>query len=177
VKFTDRHPLQEASSKLTLATLATLAGGHPQTAKSTLQPRLVHHHTHTIDIISVSGEGQVEAASPTPAKPAKVAKPESLLMRDGRRLWCIRAGDIPAAVDGATRAAVDEACHFGCVLVADGADLVLVEPWLSRLPGGVRDALTTNAGAVIALLRGESLARTEEGVQRGGVVRPPNGHV
>jgi len=46
------------------------------------------------------------------------------------------------------------------VLVADGSTLILVERWLSTLPEDTRDAIAANAGAVIALLRGENRART-----------------
>ena len=46
------------------------------------------------------------------------------------------------------------------MLVADGLDLIVVEPWLSELPDEVRDRLAANAGTIIALLRGESRVRT-----------------
>ena len=53
-----------------------------------------------------------------------------------------------------------EARWCGCVLVADGLELILVEPWQSELPDDVRNDLAANAGTIIALLRGESRVRT-----------------
>ena len=90
----------------------------------------------------------------------QVAKPEPLLMRDGRRLWRWHADAIPSSASDAVRALADEARAFGCVLVGDGCDLLLVEPWQSELPDDVRDDLAANAGTIIALLRGESRVRT-----------------
>jgi hypothetical protein len=65
----------------------------------------------------------------------------------------------PPFVDGAYRAAIDEARHLGFVLVARGLDLIVVEPWMSELSQEVRDG-QANAGTIIALLRGESRVRT-----------------
>ena len=100
------------------------------------------------------GVGQTFAPVP------QVAKPEPLLMRDGRRLWRWHAASIPSIVSVSARALADEARAFGCVLVGDGCDLLLVEPWQSELPDDVRDDLAANAGTIIALLRGESRVRT-----------------
>ena len=83
-------------------------------------------------------------------------------MRDGRRLWRWHAASIPSIVSVSARALADEARAFGCVLVADGCDLLLVERWRSELPDDVREGLATNAGAIIALLRGESRVRSGE---------------
>jgi hypothetical protein len=59
------------------------------------------------------------------------------------------AGDEAARLAGRAR-------RCGCVIVADGCSLILVEPSLSNLSDETRVALASNAGAVIALLRGES---------------------
>ncbi len=102
------------------------------------------------------GVGQTFAPVP------QIAKPEPLLMRDGRRLWRWQAVSIPSAVPDSTRALADEARGFGCVLIADGLTLLLVERWLSKLRDDTRDAVAANAGTIIALLRGESRVRTGE---------------
>lgn len=163
-KFSDQW--RQAAAQPTLATLATLAGGHPHASKNALNRELVYHHTHDIDIIiknaSKHAEGQSEAEADPAAKVAKPAK-EPLRLRDGRRLWRWRADTIAPAVSDAARALADEARRFGCVLVADGLDLVVVEPWLSELPEQLRDGLAANAETIIALLRGESRVRTGEG--------------
>jgi hypothetical protein len=83
-------------------------------------------------------------------------------MRDGRRLWRWRAASIPPAVPDAARTLAEEARAFGCVLVGDGYDLLLVEPWLSELTDDVRDRLAAKPGTIIALLRGESRVRRGE---------------
>lgn len=85
-------------------------------------------------------------------------RPEPLLMRDGRRMWRFRAESIPEILDDDIRPAV-AARECGCTLVADGPDLIVVEPWLSELPDEVRDGLAAHAGTIIALLRGESRVR------------------
>jgi len=96
--------------------------------------------------------------SPVPAN-CNQDRLEPLLMRDGRRLWRFPAERIPEVLnDDDIRSAV-EARWCGCTLVADGPDLIVVEPWLSELPDDVRDGLAANAGTIIALLRGESRVR------------------
>jgi len=106
--------------------------------------------------------GQAERGpdrSPAPAN-CNEDRAEPLLMRDGRRLWRFPAERIPEVLnDDDIRPAV-EARWSGCTLVADGLDLIVVEPWLSELPEDVRDRLAANAGTIIALLRGESRVRT-----------------
>jgi len=102
------------------------------------------------------GVGQTFAPVP------QIAKPEPLLNRDGRRLWRWHAASIPSIVSVSARALADEARAVGCVLVGDGCDLLLVERWRSELPDDVREGLATNAGAIIALLRGESRVRSGE---------------
>lgn len=89
-----------------------------------------------------------------------VAGNEPVFLRDGRRLWRFRAEEIPEVLnDDKIRPAV-EARWFGCVLVADGHELIVVEPWLSDLPDDTRAELAANPGTIIALLRGESRLRT-----------------
>jgi hypothetical protein len=83
-------------------------------------------------------------------------------MRDGRRLWRFPAESIPEILNDADIRPAVEARWCGCTLVADGLDLIVVEPWLSELPDGVRDDLAAKAGTIIALLRGESRVRTGE---------------
>ena len=82
-----------------------------------------------------------------------------MLLRDGRRLWRFRAESIPEILnDDDIRPAV-EARWCGCVLVADGHDLIVTEPRLSRLPDETLAELAANAGTIIAVLRGESRVR------------------
>ena len=85
---------------------------------------------------------------------------EPLLMRDGRRLWRFHAESIPEVLNDADIRPAVEARWCGCTLVADGLDLIVVEPWMSELPDQVRDDLAAKAGTIIALLRGESRVRT-----------------
>jgi hypothetical protein len=87
------------------------------------------------------------------------ADQQPLLLRDGRRLWRFRAESIPEILnDDDIRPAV-EARWCGCVLVADGHDLIVTEPRLSRLPDETLAELAANAGTIIAVLRGESRVR------------------
>jgi hypothetical protein len=166
VKFTDRWPLRKRSGEPTLATLAALAGGHSETRKTELQRPLVYQPTHTTDITKIFTAKAVDAESGAATSPAaKVANPakaEPLLLRDARRLWSFDADTIPSSVPDTARALADEARACGCTLVADGLTLILVERCLSNLPDDTRDAVAANAGAIIALLRGESRARTGE---------------
>lgn len=76
-----------------------------------------------------------------------------VFLRDGRRLWRWRATAIPANAPEASQTAADEARWLGGVLVADGADLILVEPWLSRLSDETRNRLAADPGGAIAYLR------------------------
>lgn len=85
---------------------------------------------------------------------------EPLFLRDGRRLWRFRAEAIPEVLNDSDIRPAVEARWFGCVLFADGHELVVVEPWLSNLPVETRAELAVNAGTIIALLRGESRLRT-----------------
>jgi hypothetical protein len=85
---------------------------------------------------------------------------EPIPISDGRVMWRWRAEQIPPRAPETARALADKARGFGCVLVADGYDLILVEPWLSELPNEMRPALAANAAMIIALLRGECRERT-----------------
>ena len=105
-----------------------------------------------------------EPAEPAPVETAAANRnePKPLLLADGRRLWRFRADAIPAVLnDQEIRPAV-EARWCGCVLVADGHDLIVVEPWRSELLHDTLTALAANAGTIIALLRGESRMRAGE---------------
>ena len=119
-------------------------------------------------------ERQDAIPEPEPvAEPAKTAATDTAqhggkapvqpaLTRDERRLWRFRAQSIPEILNNDDIRPAVEARWCGCVLVADGLELILVEPWLSELPDKVRDGLAANAGTVIALLRGETQVRTRE---------------
>jgi hypothetical protein len=110
-------------------------------------------------IAAIAGEAPKPEpdASPVPAN-CNQDRLEPLLMRDRRRLWRFPAERIPEVLNDDIRPAV-EARWCGCTLVADGLDLIVVEPWISELPEEVRDGLAANAGTIIALLRGESRVR------------------
>jgi hypothetical protein len=82
-----------------------------------------------------------------------------LLLLDGRRLHRFRADAIPATVPGHARELCDQARSHGAVLVADGHDLIVVEPWRSALALEMLQTLKDAAGAIIAHLRGESRDR------------------
>ena len=86
--------------------------------------------------------------------------PEPLLMRDGRTLWRFRAQSIPEILNDEDIRPAVEARWCGCTLVADGMDLITVAPWGSALSDHIRNGLATNAGTIIAVLRGESRVRT-----------------
>jgi hypothetical protein len=62
---------------------------------------------------------------------------------------------------------MDEAHCRGVVLVADGHDLIVVEPRSSRLATETLQDLRTEAGEVIAALRGESRARMVDSAHEG----------
>jgi hypothetical protein len=87
---------------------------------------------------------------------------EPLLLRDGRRLWRFRAGEVQDAARGQTAALVDEAHWHGAILVADGCELVVVEPWLSNLPLETLCELRLRASGAIAELLKLARARWQE---------------
>ncbi len=84
-----------------------------------------------------------------------VRLPETLLMRDGRRLHRFPPAAIPPFPSFASRFFVHEARRHRAVLVADGMTLVVVEPKGSTLPRETLAGLRVRAGAIIAVLRGE----------------------
>ena len=95
---------------------------------------------------------------------------EAVLLRDGRRLYRFRASEIPSAVPAHVMALIDQARFRRMVLVADGHDLVVVEPWLSTVETEIIAYLKEQAGAIIATLRGESIHATG-GRYRGALPR------
>src|SRR3954452_9049565 len=58
---------------------------------------------------------------------------EALVLHDGRCLHRFHACKVPAAVPPHVTALIDEARFRHIVLVADGHDLIVVEPWRSTL--------------------------------------------
>jgi hypothetical protein len=85
---------------------------------------------------------------------------EPLLLRDGRRLWRFRAGEIPDDPPREQAAALIDSAHWrGAVVVADGRELIVVEPWLSRLPRETLCELRRCASEVIAELLNRARAR------------------
>ena len=80
---------------------------------------------------------------------------DAVLLRDGRRFYKFHASEIPSAVPRHVTNLVEAARFHRVVLVADGHDLVVVEPWLSDVEFETIAALKSQAGAVIAALRGE----------------------
>jgi hypothetical protein len=83
-----------------------------------------------------------------------------LLLRSGRRLYRFRVDRIPDTVPDQIKALMDEARWRRVVLVADGHDLIVVEPWLSTLAIETLQELEEKAAGLIAALRGQSRART-----------------
>jgi hypothetical protein len=86
-------------------------------------------------------------------------EPEPLLLADGRRLWRFRAEIIPAVLNDQDIRPAVEARWCGCVLGADGHELIVVEPWLTMLPPDTLCELRARAGEVIAALRRQSRVR------------------
>jgi hypothetical protein len=81
-----------------------------------------------------------------------------LLLRDGRWMHAVAARDIPPSATAQVLNLVERARSRGAVLVADGHELKIFEPGV-KLPDAILGALRDEAGAVIAILRGESRAR------------------
>lgn len=77
------------------------------------------------------------------------------LLGDGRRVWRFRAEvRIPRGPSPHLLPLIEYAREFGAVLVADGAVLIVVEPWLSNLPPETLHNLRAEAAGIIACLRG-----------------------
>jgi hypothetical protein len=99
---------------------------------------------------------------PTPGRSAvgeSDALGEPVVLRDGRRLYRFRA--VETASSGDVGNLLDRARWRGAVLVADGRELIVVEPWLSTLPPETLRKLSDNAAAVISVLIGESRERVD----------------
>jgi hypothetical protein len=90
-------------------------------------------------------------------------EPEPLLLRDGGRLHRIAAHAIPATVTQRVKMFTQTVRGYGVRLWADGKELIVIEPWGGMLPESLFGELRKHAGAVIALLRGESRARARRG--------------
>ena len=82
-----------------------------------------------------------------------------MLLADGRRLHRFHADAIPLSVPGEVATLLDQARWHGAVLVADGGELIVVERWQCTLPLETLRAVKSCAGAIIAVLRGESRRR------------------
>jgi hypothetical protein len=88
---------------------------------------------------------------------------EPLLLRDGRRLWRFRATEIPDDPTRKQAAALIDIAHWhGAVLVADGRELIVVEPWLSKLPREALCELRLCASGAIAELLDRARPRWQE---------------
>jgi hypothetical protein len=96
----------------------------------------------------------------TPETPIDASpEPEPILLRDGGRLHRVAAAVIPTAVPKKVRDIMQTARGYGVRLFADGTELVVIEPWGSMLPAFLLGEIREHAGAMIAVLRGESRAR------------------
>jgi len=84
---------------------------------------------------------------------------EPLTLRDGRIMWRFLACEVPASISRDTVALLDRVRRAGVVFVADGLELHVVERWKGQLRPNLLRALRDNAGASIAVLRGEHRAR------------------
>jgi hypothetical protein len=102
-----------------------------------------------------------------PREDARPKLNEPVLLRDGRRRHRFRAAEIPTSVPGHTEAFMDDVRWRRIVLVADGYDLIVVEPWLHTLAPDTLLEIKREAGNVIAALRRES--RDRDGDMNHGV--------
>jgi hypothetical protein len=84
---------------------------------------------------------------------------DPVLLRDGGRLHRIAAAAIPAVVPERVRMLMQTVRGYSVRLWADGKELIVIEPWGGMLPESLFGELRKHAGAMIALLRGESRAR------------------
>jgi hypothetical protein len=80
-------------------------------------------------------------------------------LRDGRRLYRFRAVETASSEDVGNL--LDRARWRGAVLVADGRELIVVQPWLSTLSPETLRELSDNAGVIISVLIGESQERLD----------------
>jgi hypothetical protein len=98
----------------------------------------------------------------TPGRPVggeNDALGEPVVLRDGRRLYRFRAVETASSRDVCNL--LDRARWRGVVLVADGRELIVVEPWLSTLSPETLRELSDSAGAIISVLIGESRERLD----------------
>jgi hypothetical protein len=113
-------------------------------------------------------EIKLTAAAPLPdalvarlraAKPALLAYfhqavVEPVILADGRRLHRFRAaGPIPPSAPRHLLPLINAARSRDAVLVADGPDLIVIEPWLNELPPSTLRALVAEAAGVLSWLR------------------------
>ena len=80
-------------------------------------------------------------------------------LRDGRVMHRFRAGEIPASPQPEVAGLLDKVRRGGVVLVADGAELCVVERFRGQLHPRTLRELRERAGAAIAVLRGEHRER------------------
>jgi hypothetical protein len=102
------------------------------------------------------------------AKPALLAHlhhaaVEPVLLADGRRLHRF-PGSRPIPVDSLGRLLplLKLVRSYGVAMIADGRDLLVIEPWLSELPPQTLEQIKGAASEVIALLRDECANRDLE---------------
>ncbi len=156
----------------TLPSLATLAAPHPQEEHAnsgSAFAKAAKLANFSRSSFRTGPDGP--RADPSAHIPAKAAKPDdpelggvaksapaAQPLRDGRRLNRFRAPGVPEAAPQIAAELADQARDRGAVLVADGLDLIVVEP-PRRLPSEILRALQHDAGGIISALRSESRAR------------------
>lgn len=89
--------------------------------------------------------------------------PRPLPLRDDRRLYRFSAQGIPQSAPDEVSDLVRLAFRHRAGLVADGMELIVIEPRTGS-PPAILSRLRGEAGAVIAALRGQHRARTGEAV-------------
>jgi hypothetical protein len=92
-------------------------------------------------------------------RPASSEPKSPLVLRDGPFMWRFYAGEIPTSPQPDTAALLDRVRRGGVVLIGDGLELHVVERWEGQLHLQTMQALKDNAGAAIAVLRGEHRER------------------
>jgi hypothetical protein len=115
------------------------------------------------DIVALLRSGGDGRAKNCADQQARKIEQSLLLLPDGRRLHRFRTDNIPTATPDQARELRDEARWRGTVLIPDGLELVVVEPWLSTLPMETLQAFKGCAGPVITVLREESRTRSSTG--------------
>jgi hypothetical protein len=102
-----------------------------------------------------------------------ISTPETLLLRDGRRMHRFPAAAIPPVSSTFALALAYAARQHRAVLVADGPTLIVVEPKGSTLPRDTLARFPRSAGAIIVALRGEHRGRVETEAARVYAFDPP----